>query len=133
MTIQFRLLAMAICAATSVIAAGPATAAQGSTREDRQPAPEAQQPAPSYSDAELKSFAVAVVQVQRINDAYLPKLKTASTPEEQQKVEKTATSEMVKAVQKEGMTVEKYKQIMNHAQSNPEIGDRVMKHIQSVQ
>jgi hypothetical protein len=130
MTIQFRLLAMAICAATSVIAVGPVTAAQG---PDRQPAPEAQQPAPSYSDAELKSFAVAVVQVQRINDAYLPKLKTASTPEEQQQVEKTATSEMVKAVQKEGMTVEKYKQIMNHAQSNPEIGDRVMKHIQSVQ
>jgi hypothetical protein len=130
MTIQFRLLAMAICAATS-IAAPTITSAQG--RAPEQPAPEAEQPAPSYSDAELKSFAVAVVQVQRINDAYLPKLKTASSPEEQRQVEKTATEEMVKAVEKEGMTVKKYKQIMNHAQSNPEIGDRVMKHIQSVQ
>ena len=132
MKIRSRFLALAICAATS-IAAAPVTAAQGAAPEDRQPAPEAQQPAPSYSDAELKSFAVAVVQVQRINDAYLPKLKTANSPEEQQQVKKTATDEMVKAVEKEGMTVDKYKQIMNHAQSNPEIADRVMKHIQSVQ
>ena len=125
MRIPSRFLAIAVCAAMS-IAVAPLTFAQGAPSETAKPAP-------SYSDAELKSFAVAALEVQRINDAYLPKLKTASTPDEQKQVEKVATDEMVKAVEKEGMSVDKYKQIMNHAQTNPEIADKVMKHIKSVQ
>lgn len=124
MRIRSNFLVISICAAISM-AWAPFTSAQGT-------APRVQQPAPSYSDDELKSFAVAALEVQRINDAYLPKLKTASTPEEQQRVEKTATDEMVKAVEKEGMTVDKYKQIMNHAQSDPQIAERVMQHIKTV-
>jgi hypothetical protein len=125
MRIRSSFLAMTVCAAMS-FGGAPSTFAQGG-------APNVQQPARSYSDDELKSFAVAALQVQRINDSYLPKLKTASTPEEQKQVEKVATDEMVKAVEKEGMSVDKYKEIMNQAQSNPEIADRVMKHIKSVQ
>jgi len=125
MKVPSRFLAIAVCAAMS-IAVAPLSFAQGTPSETVKPAP-------SYSEAELKSFAVAALEVQRINDAYLPKLKTASTPEEQKQVEKVATDEMVKAVEKEGMSVDKYKQIMNHAQSNPEIADKVMKHIKSVQ
>jgi hypothetical protein len=125
MRIPCRFLAMTLCAAMS-IAVAPLTFAQGTPSEILRSGP-------SYSDVELKSFAVAALEVQRINDTYLPKLKTASTPEEQKQVEKIATDEMVKAVEKEGMSVDKYKEIMNHAQSNPEIADRVMKHIKSVQ
>jgi GTP1/Obg family GTP-binding protein len=125
MRIPSRFLATTICAALS-IGGTPLAFAQSNPSEILRSAP-------SYSDAELKSFAVAALEVQRINDAYLPKLKTASTPEEQKQVEKVATDEMVKAVEKEGMSVDKYKEIMNHAQSNPEIADKVMKHIKSVQ
>ncbi|MBI4206248.1 MAG: DUF4168 domain-containing protein [Betaproteobacteria bacterium] len=125
MRIRSSFVAMTICAAMGM-AWTPATFAQGS-------APKVQQSAPSYSDSELKSFAVAALEVQRINDAYLPKLKSASSPEEQKQVEKTATAEMVKAVEKEGMTVDKYKEIMNHAQSNPEVAEKVMQHIKNVQ
>lgn len=125
MRIRSSVMTVAVCAAMG-LAWAPAASAQATP-------PKAEQPAPSYSDAELKSFAVAALQVQRINDVYLPKLKSAGTPEEQKQVEKTATAEMVKAVEKEGMSVDKYKQIMNHAQSNPEIAERVMQHIKSVQ
>ena len=96
-------------------------------------APGAQQPAPAYSDAELKTFAVAALEVLRINDVYLPKLKLASTPEEQQLVERSASDEMVKAVEREGMSVAKYKEIMNHAESNPEVAERVIKHMKDAQ
>lgn len=125
MRIRSSFVAAAVCAAMGM-AGAPAASAQGT-------APKAQQPAPSYSDAELKSFAVAALEVQRINDAYLPKFKSASSPEEQKQVEKTATAEMIKAVEKEGMSVEKYKEIMNQAQSNPEVAERVMQHIKKVQ
>lgn len=125
MTIRSSFVAVTICAAMGM-AWAPTTSAQGTP-------PKAQQSAPSYSDSELKSFAVAALEVQRINDAYLPKLKSASSPEEQKQVEKIATAEMVKAVEKEGMTVDKYKEIMNHAQSNPEVAEKVMQHIKNVQ
>jgi hypothetical protein len=98
-----------------------------------QPAPRVQQPAPAYSDAELKTFAVAALEVLRINDVYLPKLKMAATPQEQQDVERTASDEMVKAVEKEGLSVNRYKEIMSHAEAHPEIAERVIKHMKEAQ
>ena len=93
--------------------------------------PPTQQPAANYSDAELKSFAVAVIEVQRINDVYVQKLASAATPEEQQQIRRTASQEMVKAVEKEGMSVERYKEIMSHAQTDPSVAARVQEHIRS--
>jgi len=119
-----RFVVMTFCAALGA-AWAPTAAAQT--------APAVPQSAPAYSDAELKTFAVAALEVLRINDLYLPKLKTASTPEEQQQVEKTAANEMVKAVEKEGLSVAKYKEIMAQAEANPEVAERVMKHMKDAQ
>ncbi|HET7595353.1 MAG TPA: DUF4168 domain-containing protein [Burkholderiales bacterium] len=127
-----RFLMMSLCAALAAAWAS-AAAAQTTAPATPRPAPQVQQPAPNYSEDELKTFAVAALEVLRINDLYLPKLKMAATPEEQQQVEKTATDEMVKAVQKQGLTVDKYKEIMTHAEANPEIADRVMKHMKAAQ
>lgn len=128
---RFPLFAVIFCAAVGTASASSAfaQAAPGTP----QPSPGAPQTAPAYSDSELKTFAVAALEVLRINDVYLPKLKTASTPEEQQRVEKTATDEMVKAVEKEGLSVAKYKEIMTHAEANPEIAERVVRHMKEVQ
>ena len=79
----------------------------------------------AYSDAELKSFAGAVVEVHRINDAYIPKLQAASTPDEEQKLEAAALHEMVQAAEKEGISVEKYEEILTHAQTNRDIAHRL--------
>jgi hypothetical protein len=89
------------------------------------------QTASSYSDSELKSFAVAVVEVQRINDTYVQKLESAASPEEQQQLRQAASQEMVQAVEKEGMSVDKYKEIMSHAETNPMVAQRVKEHIRS--
>jgi hypothetical protein len=78
-----------------------------------------------FTDADLKSFAVAVVHVSQINDTYLPIYQAAKTPEEQQLVEMKATDEMVQAVKNQGMTVEKYQEILTHAKSNPQVANRV--------
>jgi len=92
-------------------------------------APPAAATSQDYTDDELKSFAVALVQVHRINDAYLPKLQSAKSAEEQLQVQQTASDEMVQAVQKEGMSVDKYHQILARARTNPEVANRINEHL----
>lgn len=127
-----RLIVIALTAVTGMGLA-PIVAAQTPAPSVPQPAPGIQQPAPAYSDAELKTFAVAALEVLRINDAYLPKLKMAATPQEQQDVERTASDEMVKAVEKEGLSVNRYKEIMSHAEAHPEVAERVIRHMKEAQ
>jgi hypothetical protein len=130
----FRVIRLALLAGTGLSLA-PIALAQTPAPDvqQRAPVPNVQQPAPAYSDAELKTFAVAALEVLRINDVYLPKLKMAASPQEQQEVERTASDEMVKAVEKEGMSVARYKEIMSHAEAHPEIAERVIRHMKEAQ
>jgi hypothetical protein len=89
--------------------------------------------AQSYSDAELKSVARAVLEVQRINNAYVPRLEAARTPEEEQQVVLSASKEMTQAVEQSGMSIDKYKEILIHAEQNPELADRIREHIRNPQ
>ena len=80
--------------------------------------------ATSYSDAELKSFAAAAVEVHRINSGYLPKMAEAS-PDEQRTLEQQALRETTAAVQKQGLTSDKYDEILTAAQTRPEVATKV--------
>ena len=88
-------------------------------------APDAPQPAAGYSDAELKSFAVAAVKLQRINDTYLPKLRTATSEDEHRQVKETATAEMRRALQEEGLSVDKFRTIVSQAQADRALAERI--------
>ena len=97
--------------------------------------PQLQQPDPdeaNYSDEELKTFVVAVIEVKRINDAYMNKLGTVTTREEQEKVLQSAADEMTNVVEKNGMTVDRFTEILNHAQMNPQLASRVRKHMKDL-
>jgi hypothetical protein len=85
-----------------------------------------------FSDEELKTFVVAVIEVQRINDDYMNKLGAVSTPEEQDRVLQTAADQMTQVVEKNGMTVDRFTEILNHAQMNPQLASRVRKHMNEV-
>jgi hypothetical protein len=93
------------------------------------PVIEPPQGASSYSDAELKSFALAALSVQRIKGLYLPKLEAAQTLEQEQELRKAAAEEMVKAIEGEGMTVRQYTEISAKARQSPEIAKRVQEHV----
>ena len=121
MSIRSRFLAVTAAALTGV-APAPAAFAQSDQ-------PAAEQNAPSYSDTELKSFAGAVLEVQRVNYTYLPKLEAAVTREEQEQVLQTATDEMTQVVEKNGMSVDRFTQILNDAQTSPGLADRVRQHM----
>jgi len=93
------------------------------------PAIEPQQQASSYSDAELKSFALAAINVVRIRNLYLPQLESAQTPEQEQEVRKAATDEMVQAIESEGVTVDQYTEISKQVRESSEIAKRVQEHL----
>lgn len=91
--------------------------------------PEVEQFAPAFSDAELKSFAVAVVEVRRLTDAYLPKLHSAATVEEQRQIEEIASVRLKEAVENKGMTVARFKEILAYSQNDPELAQRIRSHL----
>lgn len=108
-------------ATLTLLAQVPVTMAQVGQRVD---------PPASFSDTELKSFAAIVVEVRRLADTYNPKLEAAPTIREQQQVELAATDEMTRAVTQEGMTIERYQEILKRSLTDPEIGNRIKQHIQ---
>jgi len=110
--------------AAAWLAAAPAQTTQGDSDESAASAPKPTSLSPP-SDAELKSFAGAVVEVHRISDAYIPKLEAAGTADEEQKLEAAALREMVHAVENEGLSVEKYEEILTQAQTNRELVHRL--------
>jgi|SRR5688572_31884985 hypothetical protein len=91
--------------------------------------PRTEQSSPTFSDTELKAFAVIVVEVQRIADSYRPKVEAAQTVREKEKLEVAASDELARAVKQEGLTVERYKEILSQTMSNPEVAGRVKQHI----
>ena len=93
------------------------------------PVVEPPQQTSSYSDTELKSFALAALNVQRIRNVYLPKLEAAQTPEQEWEVREAAADEMAQAIEGEGMTVGQYREISNQVRQRPELAKRVQEHI----
>jgi len=95
--------------------------AQTTESPSERPEASASKSATPPTDAELKSFAGAVVEVHRISDAYIPKFQAAGTADEEQKLEAAAVRDMVQAVENEGLSVEKYEQILTRAQTDREL------------
>jgi len=77
----------------------------------------------AYSDKELQSFAVAVLEVERIKSSYAPKL--AQNLREQAQLKQAASLELLLALKQQGMSVDKYQEMLAQVQSRPELADRV--------
>lgn len=79
----------------------------------------------SYSDKELKSFAVALLSVQELNRKMLRKVAKAQTPEEETIARSEGQQQMIMAVQEEGLSVSKYNRLTNEVRTNPEVAEKV--------
>jgi hypothetical protein len=86
----------------------------------------------SFSDADLKAFALAAIHVQHISEFYAERLQEAKTPKEQQEMKRAATSEMVKAVETEGISVDKYEEIASQAEADQDVAERLKQHIEKI-
>lgn len=131
-------LSRTVLAGISALAIGFGASMTGALAQDAAPAtptpaPEVQAPAaaaPNVDDAKLKSFAVAFLQVSGVTQEYQPQIAAAGSAEAQQKLQQEAGQKMVEAVSKaDGISVDEYNSIIQAAQANPELAQRINGHI----
>ncbi|MFN4283057.1 MAG: DUF4168 domain-containing protein [Alphaproteobacteria bacterium] len=115
------LLAGAFAAGMSVAGASLALAQSSGAS----PATPPSAAAASITQQELKTFAVAALEVKKINDTYRPRYQSAETPAAKEQVRKEATEKMSSAVQQQGLSVDKYNQIVRVAQADPEVAKQI--------
>jgi len=124
---MIRSTAMIAALALLGVAGSPGAWAQNeSTPTDRESTATAQ--VTPYSDTELKSFAAAAAEVHRINSAYLPKMAEAA-PDQQRQLEQQALEETTAAVEKQGLTSDKYDEILSAAQTRNEVAKKVEEYL----
>jgi hypothetical protein len=96
-------------------------------------APQTEAPAaaaPAMDDAKLKSFAVAFLEVTKVTESYKPQIEAAGTTEDQQRLQQEAGEKMVEAVNNsEGISVDEYNMIIQAAQTDPELAQKINGHI----
>ena len=83
----------------------------------------------NYSDAELRSFADAALEVKHIKETYLPKMQAADNELEQEKLKQAAIKEMTQAVEQRGLKIDKYQEILAAALTRPELAQKVGKYL----
>ena len=99
---------------TGGLAAAPAAMAQSAAQQQA-----------AISDTDLKTFAVAAKDVQKINQDYVPAYQAAQTDEQRAAIQQEAMGKMAQAVKDKGLSVEKYNQIVSAAQADPEVARQV--------
>jgi hypothetical protein len=88
---------------------------------------ESEPSSPSYSENELRSFAVALLEIEKIKSSYAPKLE--QNLREQAQVKQAATLELMLALRKNGMSVDKYQEMLASVQSNPDLAGKVNEYL----
>lgn len=84
----------------------------------------------NFPDDKLKSFAVAYLQVDKITQEYLPKMKEAKDTTAKEQVRTEAGEKMVKAVEgAPGISVDEYNQIAQSAQTDPDLANKITGYI----
>ena len=116
------ILALSATAWLGTVAVSPAWAQSLDGKVMWQPATHA------YSEGEVKSVALAVVEVKRINDVYLPRLQAAASPAEQAGVREAASTEMKRAIEKH-ISIDKYTEIVTEARLDENLADRIRRHM----
>ena len=121
-----------LLAGLSALAFGLGASLGVAAAQETAPAPEMEAPAaaPSVDDDKLKSFAVAFLEVTKVTQEYQPQIAAAGTPEDQQRLQQEAGERMVEAVNEaDGITVDEYNMIIQAAQTDPELAQKINGHI----
>jgi GTP1/Obg family GTP-binding protein len=116
---------MLLAFAATILVTAPATAlaqAQGSSQQQSQ-----------VTDAELRAYAVAAVEIQRISEEWQPRLQATRDAEEQTQLRRQAEAEMIEAIRAEDLSLAQYNEIYRLAQSDPNVRQRITTYMQQAQ
>jgi len=79
-----------------------------------------------FSQEKLQSYAAAVKEVQKIDEAWQPKLSGAESAEEIEEMTRQATDEMIGEIEAQGLTVAEYNSITRAAEEDQQLYDHIM-------
>lgn len=83
-----------------------------------------------YSPQDLKTFAKAAIDVQRVARKANMSLQAAKTPQDKQAVAQQARQQQIQAVKARGMTVQKFNEISTAAKTDPQTRSKIMAYIE---
>ena len=114
----------------AVIAASAVLGPIAVRADDATPPVQQQQPqqTPSFSENQLKAYAVAALQVSAIRQEYASKIVAAqqTEPQKVQSLNDEAEGKMADAVRKRGLSVDTYNNITRAARAQPAVRQRIM-------
>jgi hypothetical protein len=124
MKIRPAILAIAVVL-VSVLAFGVAPQVQAQDNTTQQPQSPPQHP--EFNQRQLESFASAALEIKEIRSKWQSRLQEAESAEKTREFQAHASTEMVKAVEAKGLTVETYNAIAAAARDNHDFAARLVK------
>jgi Domain of unknown function (DUF4168) len=85
--------------------------------------------APDLSDQKLSAVAIALERVASLQMDYRQRIAKAEAPAEKERLVVEANNELTKAVTEQGLSVEEYESILNVAQDNREIRNKILQRV----
>jgi ABC-type sugar transport system substrate-binding protein len=86
----------------------------------------AQPPAKNVSPAEIRTFASATKKVEVIRREFQAQMEATDNPQQLAQLEEQADTEMVQAVEAEGLSVDRYNEISRAANADPALRDHII-------
>ncbi|MBL8272126.1 DUF4168 domain-containing protein [Steroidobacter sp.] len=134
MSLRTNLLYSALFAASTCMASAAWAQVQEEPTPQATEAPETSSaPAANISDQKIEQFADAYVAVQTIQEKAASQLQTAKDPAQADQVKATAESQMIAAVEKSGLKVDEFNQIVETMTANADVRERVAAKLQERQ
>ncbi len=85
------------------------------------------------TDAELDKVAQAYIKITEIREDFQKSLAEVTDPEEAQQLQEEAGGAMVEAVQETGLDVQKYNEVMEAAQVDEELREKLLSRLEQMQ
>jgi len=86
-------------------------------------------PAPPVSDQKLDAAAAALQRVVSLQKDYRQRIAEAEAPTEKERLVAEANTELTKAVNEQGLSVEEYSSILDVARDDPEVRGKILQRI----
>jgi hypothetical protein len=108
----------------------PAVNAQDQSPPAQAPSPGASNPPPELSDQKLDAAAAAILRVAGLKQDYQQRI-AAAAPADKERIAEEAFNALAKAVTGQGLSVDEYTSILEVAQADPEVREKIRQRIPS--
>jgi len=126
--VRIAALAAALVVATAAV---PALAEQGGRNAAAPQPPGAATQSNQLSDAMVQKVGKALRHAATIRQQYAERAQTTKSPQQQQTLTDQAQTDMMKAIGDEGLSVQQYNQVIQMAQADPTLKERLLSAAQS--